>query len=87
MLTVKETLEFSSACQHDAPKGERARKVELVLQLLNLKHVENTIVGDELNRGVSGGEKRRVSIGAQWVKDACVYLLDVSTSIFTRFSF
>ena len=55
-------------------------KVEEVTQLLGLKHCENTVVGDEMTRGVSGGERRRVTIGIEWVKDASLYLLDEPTT-------
>lgn len=32
-----------------------------VLQLLSLKHAENTIVGSDVARGLSGGEKARTA--------------------------
>jgi ABC-type multidrug transport system ATPase subunit len=36
--------------------------VNIILEMLGLKRVENTFVGDQTNvRGVSGGEKKRVS--------------------------
>lgn len=37
--------------------------INVILQLLGLKRVENTFVGDKTNvRGVSGGEKKRVTV-------------------------
>jgi ATP-binding cassette subfamily G (WHITE) protein 2 (SNQ2) len=35
----------------------------LLLKLLDLKHVENTLVGNDLVRGISGGQRKRVTIG------------------------
>ena len=32
------------------------------MTVFGLKHVRNTVVGDAIIRGVSGGEKKRVSI-------------------------
>lgn len=43
-------------------------RVDIVLQLLGLSHVKNNIVGDAMIRGISGGEKRRLSIAVEWVK-------------------
>ena len=38
-----------------------------MIDRLGLSHVVDTRVGDEHNRGLSGGERRRVSIGVQLV--------------------
>ncbi|KAL6644844.1 hypothetical protein ACP70R_016452 [Stipagrostis hirtigluma subsp. patula] len=40
----------------------------------------NTIIGDEGHRGVSGGERRRVSIGVDIIHDPIVLFLDEPTS-------
>ena len=37
----------------------------MVIQELGLKAVENTVVGGTDTRGISGGERRRVSIAVQ----------------------
>jgi len=50
------------------------------MQLLGLKHRANTIVGDALLRGVSGGEKKRVSVGIEWAKSPGVWLFDEPTT-------
>lgn len=50
------------------------------MQLLGLTHRKNTIVGNELLRGVSGGEKKRVTIGVECMKDPAVWLLDEPTT-------
>ena len=36
--------------------------VDMVLQLLGLSHRADTIVGNAMIRGVSGGEKKRVTV-------------------------
>jgi len=50
------------------------------LQLLGLVHCANTVVGNELLRGVSGGEKKRVTIGIECMKDPALWLMDEPTT-------
>jgi energy-coupling factor transporter ATP-binding protein EcfA2 len=45
-----------------------------------LEHVANVRIGSESNRGISGGEKRRVSVGVDLVHDPGVLLIDEPTS-------
>lgn len=59
---------------------DRATRVDSILQVLGLSHRANTVVGDALLRGVSGGEKKRVTIGVEAVKDAAILLLDEPTT-------
>eukprot|EP00026_Physarum_polycephalum_P000651 Phypoly_transcript_00652.p1 GENE.Phypoly_transcript_00652~~Phypoly_transcript_00652.p1 ORF type:complete len:1280 (+),score=171.37 Phypoly_transcript_00652:231-4070(+) len=81
-LTVRETLKFSLDCQ--APKHMpikvRNRRVELLLDLLDLKHVEDVIVGDELTRGISGGQRKRVTIGVSLTRNPALLLMDEATT-------
>lgn len=60
----------------NAPANEdREDRIEVLLQLLGLERARNTIIGDQYQRGVSGGEKRRVTVGVEWAKGARVVLL------------
>lgn len=47
--------------------------------MLNMSHTENTLVGDEFVRGVSGGERKRVSIAEMMATRARVQCWDNST--------
>ncbi|KAI9011119.1 hypothetical protein BC832DRAFT_590367 [Gaertneriomyces semiglobifer] len=81
-LTVRETLMFSARlrlpeCVSDEEKKER---VEQIIELLGLSHVADSLVGGANRRGISGGEKRRVSIGSELVTDPAVLFLDEPTS-------
>ena len=51
-----------------------------MLELLGLSHVADTVVGNELLRGVSGGEKKRVSIGVELVKGPSILFMDEPTT-------
>ena len=46
------------------------------MRVLGLYHVRDSIVGDALLRGVSGGEKRRVSIAEKMATRAQLLVLD-----------
>ncbi|OMO90403.1 ABC transporter-like protein [Corchorus capsularis] len=81
LLTVEETLMYSARLRlregHDKAAAARVREL---LKELGLEHVANVRVGGESNRGISGGEKRRVSIGVDLVHDPAVLLIDEPTS-------
>ena len=59
---------------------ERNSRVDAWLQLLGLSHVADCIVGDALVRGVSGGERRRVSIGVSAVAGHRLVIADSPTN-------
>ena len=50
------------------------------MKLLGLSHVANSIVGDQSVRGISGGEKRRVSFGVEMVAGRECLLADLPTN-------
>ncbi|KAL6887228.1 ABC-2 type transporter domain-containing protein [Trichoderma longibrachiatum] len=68
-LTVGQTLEFAASVRtpshriHDMPRSEYCRYIaKVVMAVFGLTHTYNTKVGDDFIRGVSGGERKRVSI-------------------------
>ncbi|CAJ1942931.1 unnamed protein product [Sphenostylis stenocarpa] len=81
MLTVRETLLFSAKfrLKEMTPK-DRELRVESLLQELGLLHVAHSFVGGEENRGISGGERKRVSIGVDMIHNPPILLLDEPTS-------
>ncbi|KAL2941993.1 ABC transporter G family member 23 [Bienertia sinuspersici] len=81
LLTVKETLMFRAKFQlRQLSSKNRENRVDSLLQQLGLHQVANTFVGDEENRGISGGERKRVSIGVELIHDPPILLLDEPTS-------
>ncbi|CBJ30624.1 conserved unknown protein [Ectocarpus siliculosus] len=57
-------------------------KVEMVLRNLGLYNAKDTIVGNNSVRGVSGGERRRVTMGEMICGPQAVFLLDsISTGL------
>ena len=61
------------------PKIVRMR-VAITLKLLGLSHVANSVVGDGSLRGISGGEKRRVSFGIEMVAGHACIIADLPTN-------
>lgn len=85
-LTVGETLEFAAATRTPQTRIEgmsRDDHIEAVLQVVmamcGLTHTRNTKVGNDFIRGVSGGERKRVSIAEMIVAGSSVCAWDNST--------
>ncbi|XXH01594.1 hypothetical protein Hte_007954 [Hypoxylon texense] len=81
-LTVRETLRFAAGLRLPAwmSKSEKHQRAEEVLVKMGLKDCADNLIGNELVKGISGGEKRRVSIAVQILTDPRVLLLDEPTS-------
>lgn len=81
LLTVRETLRYAALLRvHGKTKEEKFSIVENLIGLLKLDKCADTIIGDADNRGLSGGEIRRVSIGVDIISLASVVFLDEPTS-------
>lgn len=81
-LTVEETMVFSALLKlpHALPRREKLARATVVMEELGLGDVKRTIVGGEDRRGVSGGERKRVSIGIELLTNPSVLYLDEPTS-------
>ncbi|KAJ0088651.1 hypothetical protein Patl1_32013 [Pistacia atlantica] len=82
MLTVEETLMFSAEFRlpRSLSKSKKKARVQALIDQLGLRNAANTVIGDEGHRGVSGGERRRVSIGTDIIHDPILLFLDEPTS-------
>lgn len=86
-LTVRQTIDFATRMKipkHTAPgfsNAEEARVAtrDFLLKLLSIHHTSETKVGDEYIRGVSGGERKRVSIVETMATRGSVYCWDNPT--------
>lgn len=85
-LTVGQTLGFALDTKTPGKRPEGMSKKEfkdkvtkLLLKMFNIEHTINTIVGNPFMRGVSGGERKRVSIAEMMVTGATVCAWDNST--------
>uniref|UniRef100_A0A0E0LI28 ABC transporter G family member STR2 n=1 Tax=Oryza punctata TaxID=4537 RepID=A0A0E0LI28_ORYPU len=82
MLTVRETLMFAADLRLGASvsAADKRRRVDGLIDQLGLAASGNTYIGDEGTRGVSGGERRRVSIGVDIIHGPALLFLDEPTS-------
>ncbi|RAL63508.1 hypothetical protein DID88_003928 [Monilinia fructigena] len=65
---------------HGMSKADFKEKViDTLLRMFNISHTRNTIVGNAFVRGVSGGERKRVSIAEMMVTSGTVCAWDNST--------
>ena len=80
-LTVRETLRYAADLRlPKTSKDERRRAVERVILDLGLKEAADTKIGSSGQKGASGGEKRRTSIGVQMLANPSVLFLDEPTT-------
>lgn len=81
MLTVYETLMFAADFRlGQISTADKIQRVEKLIEQLGLSSSRNTCIGDEGTRGVSGGERRRVSIGVDIIHGPSLLFLDEPTS-------
>ncbi|KAK4101105.1 ABC transporter-like protein [Parathielavia hyrcaniae] len=85
-LTVGQTLEFAAAMRAPSQRIDNMSRSEyckyvarVVMALLGLSHTYHTKVGNECVRGVSGGERKRVSIAEMMVAGSPICAWDNST--------
>ena len=90
-LSVKDTLNFAAATRtpnsdyrvtfDDKNTRKQFKKLmrEAIATILGLRHTYNTMVGDSFIRGVSGGERKRVSIAEALETRARILMFDNSS--------
>ena len=80
--TPREAMLFSALLRLPAevPWAEKSELVEKMLSDLGLMDCADTLIGDEMIRGISGGEKKRTSIGIELVMRPKLIFLDEPTS-------
>ncbi|KAL4512260.1 hypothetical protein ABPG72_005262 [Tetrahymena utriculariae] len=79
-LTVKEAIQFAANLKMGGTLLEKDLKVQEVISALKLQNCQDTLIGNEIVKGVSGGERKRVNIACELINDPQVLFLDEPTS-------
>ncbi|KAJ0241078.1 ABC transporter G family member 25 [Hirschfeldia incana] len=81
-LTVRETLVFVALLRlpRSLARDDKIKAAESVISELGLAKCENTVVGNTFIRGISGGERKRVSIAHELLINPSLLVLDEPTS-------
>ncbi|KAJ5346345.1 hypothetical protein N7541_008827 [Penicillium brevicompactum] len=81
-LTVQETLKFAAdlSLPRCVSKLQRMERIRTLLEAFGIQKQANTLVGTPIRKGISGGQKRRVSVASQLITCPKILFLDEPTS-------
>jgi len=81
-LTVSEQIEFSARLRNKVGTTRKSINAitQDVLNVMQIDHIQNSIVGSVESRGISGGQRKRVNIGLELAAQPTVLFLDEPTS-------
>jgi ABC-type multidrug transport system ATPase subunit len=80
ILTPRETLMFVSKLRRYLTQQEYEKEVDNLMEELKLTKCKDTRVGNASRKGISGGERKRVSIGVEIISNPSILFLDEPTS-------
>ncbi|CAJ1350843.1 unnamed protein product [Effrenium voratum] len=83
-VTVKEQVMFHTALKTEVPyavsRTMMANATELRLRAVGLEEVQDAYIGSDVVRGISGGQRRRVSLACGLATGAQIFFCDEPTS-------
>ncbi|KAI9347665.1 P-loop containing nucleoside triphosphate hydrolase protein [Obelidium mucronatum] len=81
-LTVREVIYYSARTRlpHVWSNKQVNQFVDSIISVLRLSSVVHDIIGDEVKRGISGGQRKRVNIGIELAAAPLALFLDEPTS-------
>ena len=66
--------------RYNATKAEKKEIVDETIKSMKLEAARNTLIGGNLIKGVSGGEKKRTNIAFELISNPQILFLDEPTS-------
>ena len=81
-LTVHETLTYSALLRlpQSVSIAEKSKRVDEIIQQLGLNDCKDVPVGNSESKGISGGQRKRLTIGVELVTNPDILFLDEPTS-------
>lgn len=80
-LTVYQNLYYNAKlCFRDYDEEEIQKAVNKVLEDLDLKATSDLIVGNPLNKTISGGQRKRLNIALELIREPLILFVDEPTS-------
>lgn len=80
--TVYETLHYLTALRlsGELTHNEQAQRISEVMELMDISHCRDVFVGDSRVKGISGGERKRLSVAIELLGKPQLLFLDEPTS-------
>ena len=77
-LTVEETIRYAAwtRMEEGTSVEQRELRITKLLEMMGLQHVRSSFIGDAMNKGISGGQMKRLSIAVEIVSLPNLIFLD-----------
>ncbi|KAJ6090362.1 hypothetical protein N7486_009177 [Penicillium sp. IBT 16267x] len=81
-MTVRETLKFAAdlSLPSSVSKRQWMERVQTLLDVFGIQKQADSLIGTPIRKGISGGQKRRVSVASQLITCPKILFLDEPTS-------
>ncbi|KAJ6017188.1 hypothetical protein N7451_000567 [Penicillium sp. IBT 35674x] len=81
-MTVRETLKFAAdlSLPSSVSKLQRMERIRILLEAFGIQKQADSLIGTPIRKGISGGQKRRVSVASQLITCPKILFLDEPTS-------
>lgn len=79
-LTPRESLTYTARLRLACSDEERDSRVNKLMNKLGIDRCADVMIGDPLNKGISGGQRKRVSVGTELVNNPSILFVDEATT-------